>query len=408
MEWPGGDRWVIAVGWASFALSLIVLALVVYSQLTYRSIAPLHPVAMIIPLIVLLAFFLRPSRLPGSWPRELRERDLEGLFRQAGHAAKRGERGVTVRLGKLAAVTFPVDQDGSVKGTYLVDATPSGYSLIIIPILLWPVSAFSIPLTIRNVLRARKFVFAGPPGAACGSGGAGTGPYEGIKPLMVDNLSELYRISSEAYESARSDFQDRVLAAALLALAAWAVIFVAVGLTGGRPLSLALLAATLVPPLLAFAAYLAHAWRTLLPRVERTGRWAEQLGRALRDEAGDTVAPEDSSLQTALEALPHLPEWLGMRRRSLIFRHPGTGLVMLSLFVFGLVLAILACGWWTLGDIVPALLLAAAAGGGFAAGSWLYLRQARKDRAEAEGSIKEFRDRMDQLDELLGTDLKER
>lgn len=84
--------------------------------------------ARIIPLVVFSAFFLYRFRLPAAWPQGIRDQDLIGAFRQAGYVASGGGRGVTVRLGKAAAVSFPPDKDGRLKGRYVVDATGYAYT----------------------------------------------------------------------------------------------------------------------------------------------------------------------------------------------------------------------------------------------------------------------------------------
>lgn len=329
---------------------------------------------------------------------------------QAGYVASGGGRGVTVRLGKAAAVSFPPDKGGRLKGRYVVDATGYAYTAILLSFVLWPLAIFSIFFVIYNAVRARELVFSGPPPLTDGQERWGPDVSDAqVRSMMIDNLSELYRISNEAYESARSNYRDIVLVGATIALAAWISIFgISIGFLGWQAYPpLLVLAASLAPPLLAFAAFFLRYRRTVRPGVERARGWAERLERTYGAEVSNAVAMDGSSLQTVLEALPHLPEWLELRRKSMLFRHPGTTLVMLMLIVPAFSTSVFALNEWEAGGTVPAAVSTAAVAAMVAAAGHLCARQARADRAEAEGSMREFEGRMGRLNEFLSTDIRE-
>ena len=190
--------------------------------------------------------------------------------------------------------------------------------------------------------------------------------------LLVDGLSEAYRIATEAYEAERSRYGDRELLAALGALALWTGLFFGHWLTGS-PLWVSIAWAT-ASALAVFVAAGVFVWRSFRPRREEYRRWSDRL-RAAWTQASESGGVKADGLSLLAEASERVPAWLQAARRAGFLRDPHAYVVPVALGFSGYWM-LWASVWFVLELATFALAVAlAVAGVGLLAGAVLLHRQ---------------------------------
>src|SRR3990170_580014 len=225
----------------------------------------------------LLAIFFLPAfpllAVPGL-PEDLRK-PLVHRLRLAGLVVAEGEGQMSVRVGRISAVR--VHLKSVTEGTeirYRPDATPSGWTLVLALIFLGAYGLTAIAaviLVLYVALRASQFVRLRLANLAV-KAAMDPRPRPDASLLLVDELAETYRIATEAYEAERSAHGDRVLLAALGALALWTVLFFGISLratTAWEVFAVPTVAAAVVLAVGGLAV-----WRSFRPRRAEYRAWA--------------------------------------------------------------------------------------------------------------------------------------
>jgi len=326
----------------------------------------------------LLAVFFLPAfpllDVPG-FPEPL-HRSLVRELRLAGFVVAEGKDQLSVRIGPVSAVRIHLCS--TVEGTqlrYRPDATPSGWTLVLGLIFLgaYGLTAFAaVALVMYVAFRANGFARErlAPLAAKLAD------PEPPARPeataLLVDGLSEAYRIATEAYEAERSRYGDRELLAALGALALWTGLFFGHWLTGS-PLWVSIAWAT-ASALAVFVAAGVFVWRSFRPRREEYRRWSDRL-RAAWTQASGSGGVKADGLSLLAEASERVPAWLQAARRAGFLRDPHAYVVPVALGFSGYWM-LWASVWFVLELATFALAVAlAVAGVGLLAGAVLLHRR---------------------------------
>jgi len=221
--------------------------------------------------------------------------------------------------------------------TYRMDGTPAGWTVTLIlvfsgyfAILIPPVVLFML----RRVRRcAREQVV--PSLVATQVPGADSTSLR-IHKALIDSLSEGYRLSSEAYEAEKSDYEDNVIflvVLGFLVLVGSAIAFLTINTSArleGIPVSFLLSVA------IAIIFTFPSVWllrRRVKPRLNELKGWATRLEGALVQEISSSKPKDEepSVFELIADAWKDVPKWLEVRRKSGFYREPGTWLLILCL-----------------------------------------------------------------------------
>jgi hypothetical protein len=288
---------------------------------------------------------------------------------------------LTVRTGSLSAVKVrarPVPEGTAL--SYTVYATPAGWSLIMIVfILLYQLVMFTAPAVLYILLQVRGFVRERVlPLVASGGLPPFATPGGDVRTVLIEGLSEGYRIASEASEAEHSTYHDLLLLAFALGLVTWALVFPGVFVSSVEPDFVQRLLVSSVVALLGGTGVALGSGllirHVLRPRLLRLDLWTGQLRDALAREAGwaPLVGEPKSTLELLIEASSEVPTWLSALRRGGLSREPGTWVVIVLAAFWGLFL-IGAAGF--LAASLPLVAIIAGTGGaGLVAGTYFLYR----------------------------------
>lgn len=275
--------------------------------------------------------------------------DLAHKLRVARYRVEVTNGELIAQVDSMSAIRIRARASGS--GTELtcrMDGTPAGWTVTLIlvfsgyfAILIPPVVLFML----RSVRRfAREQVV---PSLVASQVPVQDSTSLRIHKALVDSLSEGYRLSSEAYEAEKSNYEDNIILLVVLGflvLVGPALAFLAIN-TGARfegfPVSF-LMAVAVASSFTFFSIWRLR--RRVKPRLNELKSWATRLEGALVQEVS-SAKPKDeepSVFELLADAWNNVPKWLEVRRKSGFYREPGTWLLILcfsGLSFTGLVIA---------------------------------------------------------------------
>jgi ABC-type multidrug transport system fused ATPase/permease subunit len=218
----------------------------------------------------------------------------------------------------------------------------------------------------------------------------------GIRHLLVDSLSEGYRLSAEALESTISDYHDSILVSVSLAIVLFMTSFALmivefadsqldIAAVAGLPLALALV-------LISFLTWFVS--RHYRPFIMRLRSWYDRFQDALEFEAvgGEVRDDWQSSFELLAEATKELPKWILTRQKSMLHTHPAVSSLMFVLALIGFNMFVSAAfilqDWWAILTAIVALSI-------LGLSAWLFYATRRNDQEESHRTMSEWRARLD-------------
>lgn len=349
---PWSKVWLLVV--AIFALTVAAYATpevleVEWSWHTYNF---YYRLAYFIPVIGVIALYLIrfKGRVMDTTPAGATEAVAQELIASK-HIVERSKGRLTVRLSKSVGAVVSAKQIGQQSQLhYGLKPMPRGDAWLIILVLLIPalallVAAFYLSKVVRfgkdslDEITLRASLRPGD-------------RQKSIGEMLTEGLSEARRISLEAYEASRSNYQDMMLLTLVVGMIAAAIAVVSIAFMDSAEtinvdgdilpsVGIVAFAATTI------ASMFAVRWR-LRPRLDDLGSWRSRLSYALEWEARPTADEMAASSQFELlvGASRKIPEWLEIRRKSMLAREPIASLLLMYLLLYGILLA-LGGGVWT-------------------------------------------------------------
>ena len=245
---------------------------------------------------------------------------------------------ISVHVSNLSSIKIRIIKtpEGTVV-SYKADATPTGWSIILITVFIvfmFPVAiGFAISIFYKSVVFASGRVY--PELSRLPIPTSESRTYN-IRALLIDSLSEGYRLASESYESARSNYQDRLLILVVLGMFAF---LTSVGLIMNFAPEDGMI--MMVPAMIAAVALIIASWRIsakrIKPKLDEMRVWAARLERALSREANEETEPsiEMDSFELISESCRRVPDWVGVLHKSGMFRSQGDWMVIVLLGYVG-------------------------------------------------------------------------
>lgn len=233
--------------------------------------------------------------------------------------------------------------------TYRMDGTPAGWTVTLILVVSGYFTILIPPIVLFMLRRVRRFAREQVvPSLVAPDVPEVDSISVRIRKALIDSLSEGYRLSSEAYEAAKSNYEDNVIILVVLGFFVFggtSLAFLAINIGAfsenfsiSFPMSVAI----------ASSFTFLSVWllrRRVKPRLNELKGWATKLEGALVQEIS-SAKPKDEEpgvFELLADAWKHVPKWLEVRRKSGLYREPGTWLLILcftGLSFTGLVIAL--------------------------------------------------------------------
>lgn len=256
---------------------------------------------------------------------------------------------LSVQISSTSAIkirTKPVPEGTLI--SYSADATPRGWSIVVVLLLISVVAPFSMAIALFMLYRSAVFAsdrvlprlsllpIPEEPVAKADT-----------RTVLIECLSEGRRLSAEAYEGARSNYQDSILimVTASLVLSTVLALFCGAYLLQDLEAETRGVLSLLIGVVAGVTASLVS-WRLLArrskPRISELKAWTARLEVALSREVAQEQLPdgEPSSLELIVESYKETPKWLKARRKAGMFRDPGSWLLIFFFSYFALALGL--------------------------------------------------------------------
>ena len=318
-------------------------------------------------------------------------------LRARGYFVEEKEGRVWVRINQLTRIVLISGaEDHSSSFRFKVDPTPVGWSVLLV-LLFFGISApFIIPVLLYMLIKTSSFADNLVPRIAATDVTRLEEKEGGIRHLLVDSLSEGYRLSAEALESTISDYHDSILVSVSLAIVLFMTSFALmivefadsqldIAAVAGLPLALALVLISLLTWFVS---------RHYRPFIMRLRSWYDRFQDALEFEAvgGEVRDDWQSSFELLAEATKELPKWIRTRQKSMLHTHPAVSSLIFVLALIGFNMFVSAAfilqDWWGILTVIAALSI-------LGLSAWLFHVTRRNDQEESHRTMVEWRARLD-------------
>lgn len=265
---------------------------------------------------------------------------LNGLahrLRSARYRVEETDGELTTQVDSISAIKIRARAcESGTKLTYRMEGTPLGWTLTLILIFSGYFIILIPPVVLFMLRRVRRFAREQVGPLIMTHGLPEVDPVSiKIHKALIDSLSEGYRLSSEAYEAAKSNHEDNIIILFVLGFIVLVVTdFVLVEINPG-------VSSRSLPTLFMISIAIASAFMLLLvwslrrrakPRLNELKGWATRLEGALMKETslakpGDE---EQSVFELLSDAWNQVPKWMEIRRKSGLYREPGTWILIMG------------------------------------------------------------------------------
>lgn len=223
-----------------------------------------------------------------------------------------------------------------------------------------------------------------------------------VKEMLTEGVSEARRMCIEAYEAAKSNYEDVLVLTLILGLVSFTITIALLFrlsnvngfvVDGGTALFVGA-TAFVVPVILSFV----FVRRRYLPKLDRLRAWRATLSDAFESEGYPTSGEiaSDSHFELLVRASKEIPEWLEIRRKSMLAREPSWSVAMMYTIYMGATIATLGAVGVVHGTI-GGLALSFAGAIMIAIGVKIYTATARRMASEMKVLDDSWRRRSEQM-----------
>jgi hypothetical protein len=355
------------------------------------------------PTIGIIALYLTKfkGRVIDSTPEPATEAVAQELIASR-YIVERDKGRLNVRLNRSVGVVIsarPIDRQCQLR--YGLKTMPRGSAWLAILTLIVP--AIAVFVAVYYLSKVVRFGVGSMDEITHRASNRPEGNGKSINEMITEGLSEARRISLEAYEASKSNYEDLILLSLLSgALAAAVVIFSTAYLGDAEEFNIdgdvvlyAGATAFLVPTVLSIFTVR----RKLKPRLDDLRRWNGRLSYAAGCEAcppADGMAP-DSQFELLAEASKEIPVWLEIRRKSRLAREPWGSTLMMYAILYGSILLPLGAALGAIQGSVTGLMVFFAGFLMIATAVAIYRASARRRAAEAKALGDSWRRRSEEM-----------
>jgi hypothetical protein len=276
---------------------------------------------------VIISFQLRFRLTTSEYAPDKILADLAYRLRISRYRVTQQKDRLIVRISSTSAVHIMARKDpNGTKVLYKPSATPSGFAILIVLILVWLCLPLAMALSLFMLYRASVFA------------GMRILPRMSQEPIpevpdvktdthrmIVESLSEGRRLSSEAYECARSNYHDAVIVAVAFGFVLSAVVVLLAYFQAHSDHSGEIALAAGISSAVIFSGV---SWFLLHARsksdIAEFRSWSTKFDLALSRESAGQNPPDDeqSSFELIVSSFKEMPKWMKARRRAGGYRRP--------------------------------------------------------------------------------------
>ncbi len=242
--------------------------------------------------------------------------------------------------------------------TYRASTTHSGLAAILILILF----GYGIPIAFAVALIGlyRSCVFASDrviPRLSLAPLAGTMDEKARTQAILIDSLSEGRRLSTEAYEAAKSNYHDSIIVSVTISVVAALVLALTLGYLS-ESLEASVVLAVSLSILLSVLS-----WRYLAkrakPRLNDLQGWRTRFDLALTREIASQSPPdnEPSSFEMLAESLRELPSWLRILEKSGLYREPLLWSLILAMCIGAFELALVGLVYFNDDNLLGSVLM---------------------------------------------------
>ncbi|MGB2580933.1 MAG: hypothetical protein WBD03_00490 [Thermoplasmata archaeon] len=258
----------------------------------------------------------------------------------SGYIVERVKGRLNVRIDRSVGAVVVVKQRGGQRLLYYgLETMPRGAAWVIfLSICMPPIAMIVVVYYLSKVIR-----FGGEPldRIALNASQRREGQEKSVKEMLIEGISEARRMSLEAYEAVRCNYQDMLILSLVLGLVSMIITVVLLlyltnissVIVDGEVALWAGAVAFVGSVILSFV----FVRRRYRPKLNRLRVWKATLSNAFESEGYPTseeVTP-DSHFELLAKASREIPEWLEIRRKSMLAREPSWSMVVVYAIYFG-------------------------------------------------------------------------
>ncbi len=241
--------------------------------------------------------------------------------------------------------------------------TPTGWSFLLI-LFVFSIGVGTMIYSVYLFVKSQRFGLETIPGMYRAPGELILkGRPSGTRACLIDTLSEGYRLSSEAYEAAKSNYEDNIIVGVVAGIASALAVFALSGVlisSGSVPgSSIVSFALGLIAGLAITVVYYILLRRRWKSRLAELNQWSQRLKSELAQEVsgGASVERQTSTFEVILAAAEQLPAWIQIRHKSGLYRDPVVWFAMVFLILYGFTTMVAAVMSFYFDDAVNTVLV---------------------------------------------------
>lgn len=265
---------------------------------------------------------------------------LSYSLRKKGLPVEEKSTDLKVRISKYNSIKIITERRGdSTEIEVVPDSSVDGWMLMVLMMVFGYLGLGVVPFVLLGLSKAASFADNEVAPMVKALAGRETACESDVRAILIEGLSESYRLSMEAYDSERSNHQDRIFLSIFLALALWTAFFImgfwAFGNTSVFAFLIMLSLDSAMAVLLVLASWLLLT-RNSIPRLTKIKSHSDELLSALQREVqGGPWESGRSTFEVLRDACNEIPEWIGILRRSSAYRESAAVLLIFSLGYIG-------------------------------------------------------------------------
>lgn len=331
---------------------------------------------------------------------------LAKRLRVSGYMVTEKRQQLNVQISSTSAVNIIAKPVASgTRVSYRIMVEPSGWMIVLILVFAYWLAPFVIAFIL--FLMYRVAVFASDrilPRLTTITATEGQTSPEDPSAMLVECLSEGWRLSEEAYKASKSNYEDSVILLVLASLALSFLLsvrgmeFMPGDLEGTTRATISLLICMVTWTILSVTFWQLLKRRSQ-PELNELRSWATKLETALHREVAKSppIDGEPSAFEVIAESYMKTPNWLRIRRKGGRYREPVEWILIFMLGLYAVTMALIGISGllWGIRDLTALSLAVSVILGGMAVA--IYVRWRMERRREDEYTMNMMTDRFEAL-----------
>ena len=250
--------------------------------------------------------------------------DIGHVSKREGYLVEERPGKVLITIDRLTRIAMLSRQSRDKEGLfYKVDPTPLGWSVLVVCSLMYLLAPIGTAIIIYMLARTSMFAERQVVQMVASVVSSRPKEPEVIREYLIDGLSDCYLLSTEALDAERSNYQDSIVVVAFVGILFWMIGFVLSAVSswssGASPLWNLYWISVVTIVLVVVLVWLLR--RRYLPRIEKLRGWPKRFQDALSLISSEwhKGGEETCAFDLLVEATSEVPDWLEIRRKSMMY-----------------------------------------------------------------------------------------